>query len=65
MSPHTVMLPIAALLGGLFGGCATQGNPPSEELTRARTVVEQADRAGGSTVCLGGSAACPRPAQQR
>jgi hypothetical protein len=46
MSPHTVMLPIAALLCGLFGGCATQGSPPSEELTRARTVVEQGDRAG-------------------
>ena len=46
MSPNTVMLPIAALLCGLFGGCATQGNPPSEELTRARTVIEQADRAG-------------------
>jgi hypothetical protein len=45
MLPHTVMLPIAALLCGLFGGCATQGNS-SEELTRARTVVEQADRAG-------------------
>jgi hypothetical protein len=46
MSPHTVMLPITALLCGLFWGCATHGNPPSEELTRARTVVEQADRAG-------------------
>jgi hypothetical protein len=36
----------AVLLCGLAGGCATQGPQPAEELTRARTVIEQADRAG-------------------
>jgi hypothetical protein len=27
-----------------IGGCATQGPPPSEQLTRARTLIEQADK---------------------
>lgn len=27
-------------------GCATQGPKPTEEMTRARTLVEQADRSG-------------------
>jgi pyruvate kinase len=35
----------AALLGcALVSGCATQGKRPTEELTKARTVVEQADK---------------------
>jgi hypothetical protein len=29
-----------------LGACATQGPPPTEEMTRAKTLVEQADRAG-------------------
>ena len=37
---------IACLLGFSLVACATEGPPPSEELTRARAVVEQADRAG-------------------
>jgi hypothetical protein len=39
-------LPAAMLLCGLAGGCATQGPQPTEEMTRARTLIEQADRAG-------------------
>ena len=35
---------IACLLGFGLVACATEGPPPSEELTRARTVVEQADK---------------------
>jgi hypothetical protein len=34
------------LLCGLAAGCATQGPQPTEEMTRAQSVVEQADRAG-------------------
>ena len=28
------------------GGCATQGPQPTQEMTRARTMIEQADRGG-------------------
>jgi hypothetical protein len=28
------------------GGCATQGPQPTQEMTRAKTLIEQADRAG-------------------
>lgn len=45
MSGH-IFVPTLALLGALSGGCATQGPQPTDELTRARTVVEQADRTG-------------------
>ena len=31
---------------GLAAGCATQGPQPTEEVTRASTLIEQADRAG-------------------
>lgn len=34
----------AALL--TLGGCASEGAPPREQLARARTLVEQADKAG-------------------
>ena len=37
-------LSVAAVVCGLAGGCATQGPQPTEELTRARTLIEQADR---------------------
>ncbi len=37
---------IACLLGFALVACATEGAPPSEELTRARAVVEQADKGG-------------------
>ena len=46
MSLRPVLIPAAALLCGFAGGCATQGPQPTEEMTRARTVIEQADRAG-------------------
>lgn len=36
----------AVFLCGLAGGCATQGPQPTEEMTRARTLIEQADRSG-------------------
>jgi hypothetical protein len=38
----TAMLALGAL------GCATQGPKPSEEMTRARTVIEQADKGGNA-----------------
>ncbi len=43
MSGRTVIRTLA-LLGALSAGCATQGPQPTDELTRARTVVEEADR---------------------
>lgn len=41
-------LTIAAVLAASAAavGCATRGPQPTEEMTRARTLVEQADRAG-------------------
>jgi hypothetical protein len=44
MRRQTWMLPGAAVvaLGAL--GCATQGPKPTEEMTRARAVIEQADK---------------------
>lgn len=46
MSLRPGFIPVAALLCGIAGGCATHGPQPTEEITRARTIVEQADRAG-------------------
>jgi Domain of unknown function (DUF4398) len=46
MSPRLMLIPATALLCGLAGGCATQGPKPTEEMTRARTLIEQADRSG-------------------
>jgi hypothetical protein len=37
---------IACLLAFGLVACATEGPPPSEELTRARAVVDQADKGG-------------------
>jgi hypothetical protein len=36
----------AVFFYGLAAGCATQGPQPTEEVTRASTLIEQADRAG-------------------
>ena len=36
---------MGALLCSLSAGCATQGPQPTEEMTRARTLVQQADKA--------------------
>jgi hypothetical protein len=38
------LLPVVGLL--FIGGCATQGPQPTDEMTRAKTLIEQADRAG-------------------
>lgn len=48
MSPRYALIPAgaASALCALVGACATQGPQPTQELTRARTVVEQADKAG-------------------
>src|ERR1700761_2024871 len=47
MSPRLVgIIPAAILVCGFAGGCATQGPQPTEEMTRARTLIEQADRSG-------------------
>src|SRR5258705_13905292 len=46
MSIRPGFIPAAVLLCGFAGGCATQGPQPTEEMTRARTLIEQADRAG-------------------
>jgi Domain of unknown function (DUF4398) len=34
----------AALLCGFAAGCATEGPQPTEEMVRAKTLIEQADR---------------------
>jgi hypothetical protein len=44
MSRRLVLIPAAAM--ACAGACATQGPHPTEALTRARAVIEQADRAG-------------------
>jgi hypothetical protein len=46
MSLRTEIIAAAVIACGLAGGCATEGPPPSEEVTRARTVIEEADKAG-------------------
>jgi hypothetical protein len=40
------LMTAAVFLCGFAGGCATQGPQPTEEMTRARTLIEQADRTG-------------------
>jgi hypothetical protein len=40
------LIPATVLVCGWAGGCATQGPQPTEEMTRARTLIEQADRSG-------------------
>jgi Domain of unknown function (DUF4398) len=40
------LISTTVLLCGLAGGCATEGPPPTEEFTRARAVIEEADKAG-------------------
>jgi hypothetical protein len=46
MTLRRILIPATALICGLAAACATQGPQPTEELTRARTVIEQADKAG-------------------
>jgi hypothetical protein len=44
MRPFTTLATAAAVCG-VIAGCATQGPQPTEELTRARTLIEQAEKA--------------------
>ncbi|MGH8136968.1 MAG: DUF4398 domain-containing protein [Steroidobacteraceae bacterium] len=47
MSIRLILIPLGAVvLATLASACATQGPQPTQELTRARTVIEQADKAG-------------------
>jgi hypothetical protein len=46
MHPRILTLPaIALFIFGLAAGCATQGDVPTQDMTMARTLVEQADKA--------------------
>jgi hypothetical protein len=38
------LIPVVAI--AFVGACATQGPPPADEMTRAKTLIEQADKAG-------------------
>jgi hypothetical protein len=44
MSLRSGVVAGVALLGTLAGGCATQGPQPTEEMTRARTLIQEADK---------------------
>jgi hypothetical protein len=44
MRPFTILVTAAAVCG-VIAGCATQGPQPTEELTKARTTIEQAEKA--------------------
>src|ERR1700730_865218 len=45
MSVRTLVLPTSVPLLCVFaGGCATEQSRPTEELTKARSVIEQADK---------------------
>ena len=44
MSLRTLFFPTVATLGCAIAGCASQGPKPNDELTKAHTVVEQADK---------------------
>jgi hypothetical protein len=39
-----IKLSLLALASGLAAGCATEGNVPTQDMTMARTLVEQADK---------------------
>lgn len=42
---RTVLIPAAALACVLASGCASEGPEPREEMSKARTLVDQADKA--------------------
>ena len=44
MRPYRILVTAAAVCG-VIAGCATQGPQPTEELTKARTTIEQAEKA--------------------
>lgn len=41
----SIVITAAAAVGVVVGGCATQGLQPNEQLTRASTLIEQAEKA--------------------
>ncbi|HEY6922535.1 MAG TPA: DUF4398 domain-containing protein [Steroidobacteraceae bacterium] len=41
-----VLIAAGALVGQALGGCATEGPKPTDELTKAHVLVEQADKSG-------------------
>jgi Domain of unknown function (DUF4398) len=47
MSSRIALVICAAALGYGLGGCASEGPPPTEALTRAKTLVDEADKAQG------------------
>ncbi len=44
MSARLLLIPISVLALAATAGCATEGPPPQAELTRAQTLVDQADK---------------------
>jgi predicted small lipoprotein YifL len=46
MSLRNAFIPLA-LLAASLAGCASEGPPPREEMARAHTLVDQADKANG------------------
>lgn len=46
MSLRVGPLSVAVVLCGSASGCATEGPAPTTEVTRAQTLIEQADKAG-------------------
>jgi len=44
MSLREGLLSTALIMCGLAAGCATEGPPAAEPITRARTVIEEADK---------------------
>lgn len=44
MSARILLVPISTLALAWAAGCAADGPPPKEELTRAHTLVDQADK---------------------
>jgi len=43
---RTFLAPLSTLAALTLAGCVVEGSPPQEQLARARTLVEQADKAG-------------------
>lgn len=37
---------VAVIASGTVAGCASEGPPPTEEMTRAQTLINEADKAG-------------------
>jgi hypothetical protein len=43
---NPLAIAVLIIIGGSAAGCATEGPPPVEEVTRAQSVIDQADKAG-------------------